>query len=60
VTALEQLLAEVGAEETGAAGDDRGRHRRDGIDGGGRLREPVLDAKAWHPPQVPHHAQPSG
>ena len=29
VAALEQGLAEVGAEETGAAGDDGGRHRRD-------------------------------
>ena len=29
VAALEQRLAEVGAENAGAAGDDRGRHRRD-------------------------------
>src|SRR3990170_917663 len=57
VTALEQRLAKMGAEESGAAGHQGSRHPGDGSSDGGGLHEPVLDAEARYALEVPHVAR---
>src|SRR3990170_3536963 len=54
VPALEQRLAKMGAEESGAAGHQGSRHPGDGSSDGGGLHEPVLDAEARYALEVAH------